>query len=204
MATQKRRRGAALQQALLESAWVELQEKGYAAVTMDGVAKRAATTKTVLYRRWPKKVNMVIAAARAHLPSVLPAVHDTGSLAGDLYDLLAQIAALFQAIPNGVLTGIVKDAVAQVDLKRLFALMNQGDGQDGPTPTILVTAVNQILQQATQRGELNGAAISAKQRNLFNLLLVNAVLTEQVQPAELRALADDVLLPLWRQVGQAK
>ncbi len=40
----ERRRGADLEEALLESAWEELSERGFAALTMEGVAARAGTS----------------------------------------------------------------------------------------------------------------------------------------------------------------
>jgi AcrR family transcriptional regulator len=82
--TVRRRRGAELEGALLEAAWQELQEAGYAALTYDAVAARAGTSKPVLYRRWPTKADLVVAAmqhaglfARRELP-------DTGSLREDV------------------------------------------------------------------------------------------------------------------------
>ena len=82
--TARRRRGAELEGALLEAAWQELQEGGYAALTYDAVAARAGTSKPVLYRRWPTKADLVVAAmqhaglfARRELP-------DTGSLREDV------------------------------------------------------------------------------------------------------------------------
>jgi AcrR family transcriptional regulator len=83
-----RRRGAELEEALLDAAWAELQEVGYPALTYEGVAARAGTSKPVLYRRWPAKVDLVLAAlqhgglfARRELP-------DTGSLREDVLGAL--------------------------------------------------------------------------------------------------------------------
>lgn len=80
----RRRRGDELEVALLEAAWQQLQEVGYAALTYDAVAVRAGTSKPVLYRRWPAKADLVVAAmhhaglfARRELP-------DTGSLREDV------------------------------------------------------------------------------------------------------------------------
>ena len=47
-----RRRGATLERALLDAAWEELQESGYARLTMERVADRAGTSRAVIYRRW--------------------------------------------------------------------------------------------------------------------------------------------------------
>ena len=47
----QRRRGIALEEALLDAAWAELTERGYDGFTIDAVAARAGTSRAVLYRR---------------------------------------------------------------------------------------------------------------------------------------------------------
>ena len=47
----QRRRGPALEEALLDAAWTELTERGYDEMTIDAVAVRAGTSRAVLYRR---------------------------------------------------------------------------------------------------------------------------------------------------------
>jgi AcrR family transcriptional regulator len=48
---QTRRRGAELEQAILDAAWEQLIAEGYEHFTIDTVAARARTSKPVLYRR---------------------------------------------------------------------------------------------------------------------------------------------------------
>jgi AcrR family transcriptional regulator len=57
-----RRRGQELESALLEAAWDELVEFGFANLTMESVAARARTGIAVLYRRWANKDQLVLAA----------------------------------------------------------------------------------------------------------------------------------------------
>ncbi len=47
-AVQNRRRGTALENAILDAAWAELVEHGYADMTLESVAKRAGTSRPVL------------------------------------------------------------------------------------------------------------------------------------------------------------
>lgn len=54
----RRRRGKTLNRALLEAAWEELVTKGYDALTFDAVARRASTSKPVVYRRWTTKYEL--------------------------------------------------------------------------------------------------------------------------------------------------
>ena len=83
-----RRRGAELEDALLDAAWDELTEKGYNGLTFDAVAERAHTSRPVIYRRWPDRESLVLAAIRHHYDAEPIDVPDTGTLAGDLRELL--------------------------------------------------------------------------------------------------------------------
>ncbi|MFJ3383277.1 MULTISPECIES: TetR/AcrR family transcriptional regulator [unclassified Curtobacterium] len=79
-----RRRGAELESALLDAAWQELERNGYASLTYEAVAARAETSKPVLYRRWPTKVDLVLAALQHAGLFERRAVPDTGTLRGDM------------------------------------------------------------------------------------------------------------------------
>src|SRR4051812_5544685 len=86
----QRRRGAALEKALLDAAWAELNDHGYDEFTIDAVAARAATSRAVLYRRWPGKPELVHAALVNAVGDHPVAAPDTGSLRGDVIALLRQ------------------------------------------------------------------------------------------------------------------
>jgi AcrR family transcriptional regulator len=62
-----------------------LAEQDYEQVTLDAVATRAGRAKTTLYRRWPTKVDLVLAAVRAAgRPPEADDLPDEGSLRADL------------------------------------------------------------------------------------------------------------------------
>ncbi|WFR65935.1 TetR/AcrR family transcriptional regulator [Curtobacterium flaccumfaciens] len=97
-----RRRGAELEEALLDAAWAELQEVGYPAFTFEGVAARAGTSKPVLYRRWPAKVDLVLAALQHGGLFSRRELVDTGSLRGDVLRALRD----FNAYRSGFMAAI--------------------------------------------------------------------------------------------------
>lgn len=83
-----RRRGRALEEALLDAAWAEVNDVGYDAFTIDAVAARAGTSRAVLYRRWPNKQELM-GAAIEHMAAKDPVPEpDTGTLRGDVIAIL--------------------------------------------------------------------------------------------------------------------
>lgn len=91
------RGGKARMDQLLTTTLEVLRETGYDRLTIDEVVARARASKTTVYRRWPSKSALVVAAFE-HAISDLPAEHDTGSLRGDMLgvidDLLNEMARL--------------------------------------------------------------------------------------------------------------
>jgi AcrR family transcriptional regulator len=78
-----RRHGIELESALLDAAWKQLTDEGYAAFTMDAVAARAGTSRAVLYRRWADKYALVHAVVEHITRPDEMTIADTGSLRGD-------------------------------------------------------------------------------------------------------------------------
>src|SRR4051812_10591617 len=66
---QQRRRGAALEDAIVQAAYDELADVGYTSFTVEGVAARAKTGKASIYRRWPTKQLLVLDALLVQLPT---------------------------------------------------------------------------------------------------------------------------------------
>jgi AcrR family transcriptional regulator len=87
----QRRRGEELEAALLDAAWDELVKAGFARLTMESVAARAKTGVAVLYRRWPNKDDLVLAAIAAYGLAHPVEKANTGSLHGDMLALLNAI-----------------------------------------------------------------------------------------------------------------
>jgi AcrR family transcriptional regulator len=72
----------AIDEQLLRAAQDLLIEEGFERLTMDAVARRSGASKATIYRRWPSKTALVVAAATALF--IVPEVPDTGDLREDL------------------------------------------------------------------------------------------------------------------------
>ncbi|WP_438352382.1 TetR/AcrR family transcriptional regulator [Microbacterium sp. CJ88] len=96
---------------ILRAALDLLVERGYAGMTMEGVARAAGTGKAAVYRRYASKSDLVVAAVRSlHGPIDAP---DTGSLRGDLLACAMHYTRgddRFAGIMAGLLTAAGQDA----------------------------------------------------------------------------------------------
>lgn len=133
-----RRRGAALEEFILEAAWEELSEVGYEQMTIASVAVRARTGKQVLYRRWRNRAELAVAAVNHFVGPLSAEPADTGSLRGDLLALLEATSGRVSGVDPGILRGILSEFLDE-------------DNAFGLTMPMLVAM---LLDRAVARGEL--------------------------------------------------
>ncbi len=185
----QRRRGDELAAALLDAAWEELVEVGFARLTMESVAARARTGVAVLYRRWPGKDALAMAAI-AHYGKTHPVeVPDTGSLRGDMFALLGSVNDArysFTVVVTSVFSGLQASTgltPAEVRAKVL---------DDRPLWS------DRIFQRAQERGEIDLDKIPAAVLALpFDLMRHDLLMTlKPVPPERLAAIVDELFLPL--------
>jgi AcrR family transcriptional regulator len=94
-----RPRSAKAHAAILQVAAALLLEHGLDAVSMDAVAARAGVSKATIYRWWPTKETLALDALHTEWTAAAPVPRDTGSLRGDLIELLSPWAHLVTAQP---------------------------------------------------------------------------------------------------------
>ena len=187
--TRQRRRGEELEAALLEAAWAELVEVGFAKLTMESVAARAQTGVAVLYRRWPRKDDLVIAAIAEYGKTHPVEIPDTGSLRGDMLGLLASVndqRSSFTAVVTAAFTGLLASTgLSPADVRaRLLG--------DRPMWS------HDIFRRAHERGELDLDKVPPAVLSMpFDLMRHDLLMTLKPVPAErLASIVDDLFLPL--------
>jgi AcrR family transcriptional regulator len=144
--------------AILDATLEILFEKGYAALTIDGVAARTGVGRPTIYRRWSSKPALVIAAL-AQTAGLSP-TPDTGVLRDDLLAFQRQQVAMMNPPQSRRITaGLVADLVADPELAETYF-------SDYIGPRRL--SVWQALQRGIDRGELRPDADFAL---IYDLLL---------------------------------
>jgi AcrR family transcriptional regulator len=182
-----RRRGLSLETALLDAAWDELHVVGYAALTMDGVAARAGTSKAVLYRRWQNRAELILAALHVHRPMVSGEVPDTGSLRGDVIALLRRTSAGIAEIGTETIFGLFDELSREPEAAAYLFASRVGD-----------EAMATILLSAERRGEVRLESITRRVASLpLHLLRYELLWRRAVVPDDVIAqIVDEVFLPL--------
>ena len=189
--TTQRRRGAELELALLDAAWDELVEVGFAKLTMESVAARARTGVAVLYRRWANKDDLTLAALAHQRDSNPVELPDTGSLRGDLLAALTGMsrtrAAFFAMAAAAAFSGLM--AASELTPAEVR------DRILGDQPT---ERIRTIYQQAHDRGEIDVDQIPAALLTMpFDLVRHDLLMdVEPVAHERIRSIVDDQFLPL--------
>jgi AcrR family transcriptional regulator len=177
-----RRRGAALEDALLQAAWAEVKDVGYAKLTIEGVAERAAAHKTVIYRRWPNRAVLVQSALRHRLGLLAEDVPDTGDLRQDVITVLCRYRDYVAEIGPDIIAGLLSEAA---DLSQ--DLYNA-------IPGVIIT----VLERAAGRGEVRVDRITPRIAALPDTLLRHELFSPEgdASDASIAAITDEVFLPL--------
>jgi AcrR family transcriptional regulator len=118
-----RPRSAKAHEAILKAAAELLLEHGLGAVSMDAVAARAGVSKATIYRWWPTKETLALDALFTEWSAAAPVPKDTGSLRGDLIEILSPWARLVSAQPYA---RVIAALLAESQADPAFAAEYQG------------------------------------------------------------------------------
>lgn len=171
---------------LLEVTLQLLQEHGYERLTIDAVAAAAHASKATVYRRWPSKAELVLAAFIEGVRQVaMPP--DTGTLRDDLLHLgntICKQARQQAGTIRAVLVEVSRHPALNEALQQQFLDQRKA-------------LIHEVQRQAVIRGEIDAAAISDELWDLLPGYLIFRCMMPSRPPTEhtVQALVDDVLIP---------
>jgi AcrR family transcriptional regulator len=185
----QRRRGEELEAALLEAAWDELLEAGFAKLTMESVAARAKTGVAVLYRRWPNKDELTFAAIRHYRETHPVSAPDTGNLRDDLLAVLRDFSDArnsFTAVMAATFAGLQSSSgITPAEVRARII-------------DVRPVASHEIFRQAHERGEIDLDKVPAAVLSMpFDLMRHDLLMTLKPVPQDrITAIVDELFLPL--------
>jgi AcrR family transcriptional regulator len=188
----RRRRGEELEEALLQAAWDQLLDGGYGAFTIEAVAERAKTSRPVIYRRWPDRAALALAALAFGANRDVVEVPDTGAVRTDLAELLRRAnvarAPLIPLLNLQLAAYYSETGTTFADLRREVFRERQ------------TSSVDTIIERGIARGEIDPARVTPRIRSLpFDLFRHEVLMTLQPVPDPvIEEIVDDIFLPLVR------
>lgn len=163
-----------------------LQEHGYERLTIDAVAAAARASKATVYRRWPSKAELVLAAfiEGCRQVAVLP---ETGTLRDDLLHLgntIRNQACQQAGTIRAVLVEVSRHPALSEAMQRQFLDQRKA-------------LLHEVLRQAVIRGEIDESVISDELWDLLPGYLIFRTIMPSRPPTEhtVQTLVDDVIIP---------
>jgi AcrR family transcriptional regulator len=126
-----------------------LQKRGYSGLTLDAVAATARASKSTVYRRWPTKAELVLAALIEGVRR-MTVVPETGSLRGDLLQIGVEIyeqASTHAATMRAVLVEVSRNPALNDVIQQQFLEQKR-------------PLIDHVLNRAVERGEIEVVAIT--------------------------------------------
>ena len=163
-----------------------LEEHGYDGLTVDAVASEARASKATVYRRWPSKADLVLAAFIEGI-RVVAVPPETGTLRGDLLQLGEKICQ--QGRQNA---GTIRAVLVEVSRHPALRDALQHEFLDQRKAMI-----QHILRQAVDRGEIAESAIADELWDLLPGYLIFRSIIPGKPPTSrtVQALVDDFIIP---------
>ncbi|MEX1175285.1 MAG: TetR/AcrR family transcriptional regulator [Mycobacterium sp.] len=163
-----------------------LKEHGYDGLSIDAVAARAHASKATVYRRWPSKAELVLAAFTQSVQQEFGAPN-TGTLRGDLLrlgTLMCEQADQHTGTLAAVRTELSGNPALAKALQQEFVDQRKA-------------AMHQVLHQAVDRGEIVAGVISDEVWDVLPGYLVSRYMIpgRPVTEKTVEALVDEVMLP---------
>lgn len=180
-----RRHGAELDEAIRQAVRDELAHNSYTGVTFEGVARRAQTSKPVIYRRYSSRAHMVIDAWVQYVKADDPQFVSSGDLRSDLFVVGRTFANRFEHIGIDTLRGLL----AEMPTEQLQLLTE-------PSFWVIV-AMDTLLAAARDRGEITRWPLPPRVHSLPLVLARHELIfTGAFGDEALTDIIDTVWLPL--------
>lgn len=163
-----------------------LQEHGYDQLTVDAVAAAARASKATVYRRWPSKAELVLAAFTEGVREVAVAPN-TGTLRGDLISLgevCGEHGRVHASTIRAVLVEVSRHPALNEALQEQFLKQRKA-------------LIQHVLRQAVDRGEIAEDAIADELWDLLPGYLIFRSIIPGRPPTRrtVQLLVDQILLP---------
>jgi AcrR family transcriptional regulator len=184
-------------ESLFDATFKLMNEVKHTNLTFAQIAEAAKTSRSVLYRRWPTTFDLLqdiytYKAKKLFDGKFLDQLEDTGSLRGDLHQLLTICQSVYNEIGSEVITN--------------YYYIRLQDKDNSREPIVHTNAVNKfieamktIMNNAQSRGENIKTTSGVTLMLPFDLIRIeNLVRMQGIDDNRLQTLVDEILIPVFK------
>lgn len=170
-----------------------LAERGFAGLTVEGIAARAGVSKATIYRHWPTLPQLVLDAVTSCLERVDPP--DTGSLRRDLVEVLRRLVrTLTSSTVGSVLPALVDGSERNPELADLHRQLSAHRRE----------TMNGVLRRGIERGDVRpDLDVELTAELLAGPVFYRRLVARSPLPRDLPEQLVDALLPVIENRGGA-
>lgn len=181
-------RGESRTDAILDAALELMAQTGYDRLTMDAVASQAGASKATIYRRWPGKSALVIAALSRGGVAATAEV-DTGGLRTDLIQAVAQMRDGLASQDGAVILGLLNAMRGNAELAEHVRRHVLSEKQ---------AVIGRLVGRAVKRKELAAHADHELASEIASSLVFTRILVtgQPLDDDEIVRIVDTALMPV--------
>ena len=167
---------------ILQSTLKLLAERGFAGLSIEGVAAKSGVAKTTIYRRYSTKIDLVVSAMVGMLR--VDETPDTGSLKGDLVWMMNRPQAIELLVGQGstLLGSLLAEKVRNPELLEVVRQRLVGPR---------MAQLNRVFEMAERRGEIReGVDYRLVGHMLFGGVLAHSITGAEVSEGTIESVVD--------------
>lgn len=139
----KAHRGETVVRDVLDAVRDEIAEVGFTAMRIENVALRAEVAKTTIYRRWPKKEDLLFELLHSMMGGSTE-IPESGTLRGDLLDIARHMRSIMSSTDGQAIARMMMAERSDPEVLRVIERIREEK----------MVVPRKIVERARERGEI--------------------------------------------------
>ncbi|AND83654.1 TetR family transcriptional regulator [Clostridium tyrobutyricum] len=191
-----RKRGNVLLESIYDATVKVIKEVGYANLTFQQIAKTAKTSRTVIYRRWSTKFDLIREIKEYKKSIVLDGelsdeIQKTESLREDLLQLLTLYQKVYMGVGPEIMSAFLFELSQNNDKIAEIKIIAKEKN---------IMIMKKLLEFAKERGDRIKKVSNETLVLPFDLIRIeNVMWKSEIDESRLASLVDEILIPVFRE-----
>ncbi|WP_243275773.1 TetR/AcrR family transcriptional regulator [Clostridium tyrobutyricum] len=191
-----RKRGNVLLESIYDATVEVIKEVGYANLTFQQIAKAAKTSRTVIYRRWATKFDLIREIKEYKKSIVLDGelfdkIQKTESLREDLLQMITLYQKVYMEVGHEIMSAFLFELSQNNDKIAEIKIIAKEKN---------IMIMKKLLEFARERGDKIKKVSNETLVLPFDLIRIeNVMWKSEIDESRLASLVDEILLPVFRE-----